>query len=194
MTVGENIKRLRKERGLTQKQLGEMCGIAESNIRKYESDKQNAKIETIEKIAQALGVPIVQIKENLTFAEHQQTEEFRQLERSSLPFEGMEVSLEKVFGGIEGKWVMGETGWQCPYWVVGKAPNTFVLYEPDIEALIKANQLVIDPPLCSERDIHLVQSHQVIHNGVRAKTIAAAVEFDSLIFQYAAILNDLNGL
>ncbi len=55
MTVGENIKRLRKERGLTQKQLGEMCGIAESNIRKYESDKQNAKIETIEKIAQALG-------------------------------------------------------------------------------------------------------------------------------------------
>lgn len=71
MTVGENIKRLRKERGLTQKQLGEMCGIAESNIRKYESDKQNAKIETIEKIAQALGVPIVQIKENLTFAEHQ---------------------------------------------------------------------------------------------------------------------------
>ena len=174
MTVGENIKRLRKERGLTQKQLGEMCGIAESNIRKYESDKQNAKIETIEKIAQALGVPIVQIKENLTFAEHQQTEEFRQLERSSLPFEGMEVSLEKVFGGIEGKWVMGETGWQCPYWVVGKAPNTFVLYEPDIEALIKANQLVIDPPLCSERDIHLVQPHQVIHNGVRAKTIAAA--------------------
>ena len=53
MTVGENIKRLRKERGLTQKQLGEMCGIAESNIRKYEADKQNAKIETIERIAQA---------------------------------------------------------------------------------------------------------------------------------------------
>ena len=56
MTVGENIRKLRKERGLTQKQLGEMCGINEANLRKYESDKQNAKIETIERIAQALEI------------------------------------------------------------------------------------------------------------------------------------------
>lgn len=56
VTVGENIKRLRKERGLTQKNLGELCGIAEPNIRKYENGKQNPKLETIEKIATALGV------------------------------------------------------------------------------------------------------------------------------------------
>ena len=56
MTVGENIKRLRRERGLTQKNLGELCGIAEPNIRKYENGKQNPKLETIEKIATALGV------------------------------------------------------------------------------------------------------------------------------------------
>lgn len=56
MTVGENIKRLRKERGLTQKNLGELCGIAEPNIRKYENGKQNPKLETVEKIATALGV------------------------------------------------------------------------------------------------------------------------------------------
>lgn len=56
MTVGENIKRLRKERRLTQKNLGELCGIAEPNIRKYENGKQNPKLETIEKIATALGV------------------------------------------------------------------------------------------------------------------------------------------
>lgn len=56
MTVGENIKRLRRERGLTQKNLGELCGIAEPNIRKYENSKQNPKLETVEKIATALGV------------------------------------------------------------------------------------------------------------------------------------------
>ena len=56
MTIGENIKRLRKERGLTQKKLGELCGIAEPNIRKYENSKQNPKLETAEKIAVALGV------------------------------------------------------------------------------------------------------------------------------------------
>ena len=55
MTVGENIKRLRTERGLTQKQLGELCGMKEANLRKYELDNANPKIETIERIAQALG-------------------------------------------------------------------------------------------------------------------------------------------
>lgn len=143
MTVGENIRKLRKERGLTQKQLGELCGINEANIRKYEADKQNAKIETIEKIAKALEVPIVKIKEDLTWAEHQNTEEVKQLERSTFPFQGMEVSLEKVFGGIAEKYVMVESGWQRPYWVIGKAPNTFVLYEPDIEALVKATEAVL---------------------------------------------------
>lgn len=62
MTVGENIKRIRKERCLIQKKLGELCGIAESNIRKYENGKQNPKIETIEKIADALGVPEYELR------------------------------------------------------------------------------------------------------------------------------------
>ena len=56
MLIGDNIRRFRKERGITQKKLGELCGIAEPNIRKYENGKQNPKLETIEKIASALGV------------------------------------------------------------------------------------------------------------------------------------------
>lgn len=56
MTVGEKIKAIRKERGFTQKKLGELCGINEANIRKYELGKQNPKIETIDKIASALGM------------------------------------------------------------------------------------------------------------------------------------------
>ena len=56
MSIGDNIKRFRKERGITQKKLGELCGIAEPNIRKYENGKQNPKLETIEKIASALGI------------------------------------------------------------------------------------------------------------------------------------------
>lgn len=58
MTVGENIKRIRNEKGLTQKQLGELCGINEVQIRRYELGGKNAnpKIETIQKIADALKV------------------------------------------------------------------------------------------------------------------------------------------
>ena len=51
MSIGENIKRLRKEKGLTQKQLGILCQppIDEANIRKYENDKQNPKVDTLKK-------------------------------------------------------------------------------------------------------------------------------------------------
>ena len=57
-TIGERIRKFRKERGLTQKQLGERCGILEPNIRKYELDKQKPKLDTLEKIAKALDVDI----------------------------------------------------------------------------------------------------------------------------------------
>ena len=33
MTIGENIRRLRKARGLTLKELGDMIGVSESYIR-----------------------------------------------------------------------------------------------------------------------------------------------------------------
>lgn len=56
MAIGENIKRIRKEKNMTQKSLGELCNISEGNIRKYESNRQKPKIETIQKIANALGV------------------------------------------------------------------------------------------------------------------------------------------
>ena len=52
--IGKNIKRIRKEKGLTQKKLSELSNINEVQIRQYELGKVNPKIETIEKIAKAL--------------------------------------------------------------------------------------------------------------------------------------------
>ena len=66
MTVGENIKKTRIEKGLTQKRLGELCGISESNIRKYENNKQNPKYETVIKIAKALGCEVTDLLEDET--------------------------------------------------------------------------------------------------------------------------------
>lgn len=63
MTVGENIRRIRKEKKLTQKQLGELCQINEVQIRQYEIGKANPKIETIEKIAHALQCPVYELRE-----------------------------------------------------------------------------------------------------------------------------------
>ncbi len=62
MTIGERIKAAREKanqgQGLTQKQLGELCGINEANLRKYESGRQNPKLSTLQKIADALNIPM----------------------------------------------------------------------------------------------------------------------------------------
>lgn len=49
MTVGENIRRIRQERHLTQRQLGEMVGASEAYIRAYESGRRNPKPSSLEK-------------------------------------------------------------------------------------------------------------------------------------------------
>ena len=58
MTVGENIRRIRQERGLTLKQLGEMVGVSEAYIRAYESGRRNPKLKSLEALAQALAVNV----------------------------------------------------------------------------------------------------------------------------------------
>lgn len=57
MSVGEKIKQARQKQGLTQKQLGELCGMADSAIRRYESGRGNPTLKTIRRMADALGVP-----------------------------------------------------------------------------------------------------------------------------------------
>lgn len=61
MNQNEKIKKLRLQRGFTQKELGEKSGISESTIRKYELGQRNPKFETLSKIASSLGVSAVSL-------------------------------------------------------------------------------------------------------------------------------------
>lgn len=70
MSIGSRIREIRKQKGLTQKQLGKACKIAESTIRRYELGDLNPKIETIKKIADALEVSIADIS---GFSEYKQS-------------------------------------------------------------------------------------------------------------------------
>ena len=55
--TGEIIKSLRKEKGLTQEQLGKLIGVQKSAIAKYERGEiVNLKRETIEKLANIFDV------------------------------------------------------------------------------------------------------------------------------------------
>ena len=56
MTIGNNIKRIREEKGMTQKELADKCNIIYQTIGKQERNLLNPKYETLEKIAKALEV------------------------------------------------------------------------------------------------------------------------------------------
>ena len=56
--LGETIKQVRKERNLTQSQLGELIGVKKSQISKIENNLTDARFETILKVFRALNAKI----------------------------------------------------------------------------------------------------------------------------------------
>lgn len=54
--VSENLKRIRKGKGITQKQLASDSGLSVTSIQYYECGKFKPKIEQVERLATALGV------------------------------------------------------------------------------------------------------------------------------------------
>lgn len=56
--LGEAIKQARKERNLTQEELGKLVGVQKAQISKLENSITNARFETIIKVFDALGARI----------------------------------------------------------------------------------------------------------------------------------------
>lgn len=54
--IGTNIKRSRSEKGITQKELAAALGVSYQMVQSWERGARNPKMETIQKIAAALGV------------------------------------------------------------------------------------------------------------------------------------------
>lgn len=66
-TIRRNIKRYRKEKGLTAAQLAEMVGLSHDFIRQIESEKvrYNFSVETFYKISVALDVGMDKLAEKI---------------------------------------------------------------------------------------------------------------------------------
>jgi DNA-binding XRE family transcriptional regulator len=56
--IGETIKNIRKQRNLTQEQLGELIGVKKAQISKIENSLTDARFETILKVFKALNTKI----------------------------------------------------------------------------------------------------------------------------------------
>lgn len=58
MELNEKIKALRKERGMSQKELAKEIGVSDRTVSKWECGKGSVKIKELEKISKALRVHI----------------------------------------------------------------------------------------------------------------------------------------
>ena len=61
MDIGERIKKVRQEKGLSQKALGQLLGVSQQHIAQYETGKRKPKYDTLKKIIHALDVPLFDI-------------------------------------------------------------------------------------------------------------------------------------
>lgn len=53
--IGSELQTLRVQKGLTVRELGEMCGMQHSSIVKIENGKYNVSVDILGKVADALG-------------------------------------------------------------------------------------------------------------------------------------------
>ena len=67
MTTGERIKEARKRAGMTQKELADKLGVQFQNISSLERDERNPKLETLQRIAQVLGVSALSLNPPLNY-------------------------------------------------------------------------------------------------------------------------------
>lgn len=140
MTVGQNIRALRKKKGLTQAQLGKLCGVTGPMLSGYERGETLPKKKVLESIAKALEVPASRLTE---LPEHGRASGER-TGSSRLLLEGILEVLRAEYGCAERKTV-GNGDASGSYYLIGFPPERFVLYEKDLRAMAEAARASMVP-------------------------------------------------
>jgi transcriptional regulator with XRE-family HTH domain len=71
--VGQNVRRIRLERGLTQEQFCDLSGFSQQYVSGLETGRRNPTIVTIYELAKALGVSHLDLVRPLTSRQKRQS-------------------------------------------------------------------------------------------------------------------------
>lgn len=69
MKIGERIRALRLDAGMTQEELAQRVGLKKQNISRYENARVEPNIRTAKRIAEALGVSLEEMAVGVTVSE-----------------------------------------------------------------------------------------------------------------------------
>lgn len=139
MTIGQTIRVLRKRAGLTQAQLGALCGITGGAVSSYENGVTTPKRRTAEKLAAALGVPVEKLQGEPPPAPQPSSS------GNGLLYDGVLSVLKELYGMVEGRVILGENGRSRRYYLIRQIPGDFVLYEDDIAAIVRSARASMTP-------------------------------------------------
>ena len=89
MASGERIKRAREKAGMTQQQLADAMHVNFTVISQYEHDRRNPKIETLKRIADAIGCSVYELMD----PDASSTENFEQIHMFNLRVEELKVQI-----------------------------------------------------------------------------------------------------
>lgn len=88
MTVGQRIRKLRKEKDWTQRELGKLTGIDHRNLTRYETGAVKPSIKVLERLANALEISVdelihdpSEIKPELLIQDKELLRQFQEVER-----------------------------------------------------------------------------------------------------------------
>lgn len=105
--VGKNIKKAREEKGLTQEAMAEMLSVTRQAVSNWENEKTQPDVETLDRIAQTLGVDIERLiygnERKYTIEKHYHTEK--------------SVTNGVTFGAVLAM-VISYTKWQSIGWAI----------------------------------------------------------------------------
>lgn len=111
LTIGENIKKYRKAKGFTQKELAESVGVAAITIQQYERNVREPKMDTVVRLAQALGISVADLygscitdfversaQERTTEAQRERQTALHKIDRilGEMNAKGIKVAVERV--------------------------------------------------------------------------------------------------
>lgn len=96
MTTGQRIKTARKKEGLTQKELGEKLGITYQTVAQWENNLRNPKRETLQRIASALGVPILDLTDDWNSIDKEEVKRVSICKESLDPKDRIATALDRL--------------------------------------------------------------------------------------------------
>ena len=95
MKIGERIRALRLDAGMTQEELAQRIGLKKQNISRYENSRVEPNIRTAKRIAEALGVSLEEMAVGVTVSETPISSELEQFSSAAILTEDEQELLAK---------------------------------------------------------------------------------------------------